>query len=288
MPVLHCVALALAFFACVLGLSGAAQAADVVINNGLAPPSLDNVIDASDDFSLDSVHVRNVGCGDLDPNASCASPGSATSAELVAGGSVGNDLVARDSSTLTMSGGSVGNDLLGRDSSALTMSGGSVAGDLLTSSSVTLSGGAVVGSLVAFQNSMLTMSSGSVGGDFQTQGSSTVTLSGGTVGRVLITFDTSHLTMSGGSVGLNFDVFDSSTLTLVGTEFGLNGNPIPFGVVDAANGTLTGILESGDLLNNPFGRHALATIRLVPEPTPRLMHGWALAVLSVLAARRRP
>lgn len=39
-----------------------AQAENIVINNGLAPPNPDYVIDINDDFSDDHVAVQNVGC----------------------------------------------------------------------------------------------------------------------------------------------------------------------------------------------------------------------------------
>ena len=47
-------------------MGGAANAANVVINNGLVPPNPDNVIDDST-FSADFVSVRNFGCGDTFP-----------------------------------------------------------------------------------------------------------------------------------------------------------------------------------------------------------------------------
>jgi hypothetical protein len=133
-------------------------AGTVVINNGLAPPNAENVIDAGNSYPVDDVYVQNVGCDRtvVDP---CPLPwGDPTSVEVTRGGEVGGGLVAYESSTVTMSGGEV-NWIYPSDSSTVTMSGGSVANILeaLSSSTVTMSGGSVGGEFEAFEFSTITV-----------------------------------------------------------------------------------------------------------------------------------
>jgi sulfatase modifying factor 1 len=217
----------------VMGVAARGVADTIVINNGLAPPNPDNVIDAGNSYPGDWVYVQNVGC-DATVEYPCPLPwGDATSVELVEGGEVlslftyetstvtvsGGSLSylqARDSSIVTLSGGSVGS--LSADGSIVTMIDGSVADYLAASgsSTVALSGG-TVGSLVA-GDSTVTMSGGSVEAGLDAVGSSIVTLSGGSVGH-LEAKDSSTVTLSGGSVG-HLEAKDSSTVTLRGGEVG--------------------------------------------------------------------
>jgi hypothetical protein len=118
---------------------GAANAADVLINNGLDCSNPGNVID-DDTYQDDTVYVRNVGCGTPNPDSSCPSPGAATEVCLVDGGEV-DYLHVYDSSTVTMSGGAAWG-LSARDISDITMSGGTV-DRLLASNSSTIT---IVGS----------------------------------------------------------------------------------------------------------------------------------------------
>jgi hypothetical protein len=108
--------------------------ADIVINNGLAPPSPANVIDA-DDGSIDSVQVHNLGCDAVFnegwvPADPCPMPwGESTGVEMVDGGMTGG-VSAYESSTLTMSGGAA-TVLVAYDSSIITISGGMLQAELL-------------------------------------------------------------------------------------------------------------------------------------------------------------
>jgi cysteine-rich repeat protein len=80
-----------------------------IINNGLAPPSPDNVIDDMT-YLEDIVFVRNVGCSPEWPSGNawetCLSPGAPTEVVLTDSGVVFH-LAVHDSSTVTMSGGRV-------------------------------------------------------------------------------------------------------------------------------------------------------------------------------------
>ena len=96
-----------------------------VINNGLAPPNPENVINDAT-YASDAVYVRNVGCPPEWPASSnartpCPSPGAPTEAALVNGGDVGG-LGVFDTSTVTMSGGASGY-LYAYDSSTVSIVG---------------------------------------------------------------------------------------------------------------------------------------------------------------------
>ena len=158
-----------------------------------------------------------------------------STALIVPGGIVANDVNAYDSTTVNMSGGSVGGALFAINSgtlnvsggnvvnlwswytSVINMSGGTVSGSLIAanSSTVTMSGGSVTGSLIADNSSTVTMSGGSVTASLESSGSSTVTMSGGNVVSLEPT-NFSTVTISGGSVGGSLTTYGSSTVNLSG------------------------------------------------------------------------
>jgi hypothetical protein len=233
-----------------------AHAIPVMINNGLAPPNPENVIDGADDYSGKELHVRNVGCPTgwpaVVPDGSCASPGAATEVEVVSGG-VATYLFAYDTSTITMSDGRA-DYLRARHTSTTTMSGGEVRGYL------------------------------------DTYESSTVTMSGGTVERGLRAYASSTITMSGGTVEGDLFAHNSSIITINGFDFMVDGTPVPFGDLSALTGTLTGTLTNGGSLDNDFYQGGYAgtwtgTIRLVPEPTTASL--LALGLLGIAAVGRK-
>ena len=71
---------------------------------------------------------------------------------VLAGGSIGVDLVALSNSTANVSGSTIGNTLNARDNSTMTVSGGSIEYDLegYDDSTVTVSGGSFWGGLVGY------------------------------------------------------------------------------------------------------------------------------------------
>jgi hypothetical protein len=177
------------------------------------------------------------------------------------------------------------------------------------SSAVTLRGevgGANVfppGSLTAYDNSTITMlSGGELGGALTAYGSSTVTLTGGAVGSNtrtpwsygLTAFESASVTISGGSVGGDLQAYDSSSITIIGAGFAVDGVPVDFGPLAATTGTLTGMLESGEPIENEFCHQGGAcpfswnsadgVIQLVPEPDAAVL--FSVAVLSLLALSR--
>jgi hypothetical protein len=155
----------------VVSLPAASRAADVVINNGLAPPNPANVIDDGT-YSADTVWSRNVGCPPGWPSGNafdpCPSPGAATAIEVVDGASVSR-LEAHDTSSITLVGGTVSSIVRIRASGSVTMTGGTVLDTIhaLASSTFTMTGGTVSGAFEAHDSSVITL----VGRSFRVDGS---------------------------------------------------------------------------------------------------------------------
>jgi hypothetical protein len=76
----------------------------------------------------------------------------------------------------------------------------------------------------------------------------------------------------------------------VGGNFEVDGVPVPYGNLTAETGTLTGILASGDPINNGFWQGGgvytgTITLEYAPEPTQTLLYASALATLALLRRR---
>lgn len=252
----------------------------ILINNGLAPPNAENVIDSSDPNLL--TIVRNVGCppsGTVEYGA-CPSTGAPTWVEIVAGAllpggslstSPSNENAARDSSIVSMSGGTVGG-LSARESARLTVSDGSI----------TL--------LKAFDDSFLTFSGGEVTLYLEAWGNATVRIQGGTVGRLgggVTTSSSVPVTVSGGSFS-NLGAFGSLGKTgsyiFQGSNFALNGVSAAYGdyPFPSVLTTLTGTWESGEDFSVPIS--APFTLEPPAASVPALPLLPALALAAVLLA----
>jgi hypothetical protein len=150
----------------------------MVINNGLAPPNPDNVLD-NGTFTNDGVFVRNMGCGDSLAYSSCPSPEDPTDSEIVDGGRA-DTFYALDTSTITMRGGRVTRQMQAMDGGHITVVGGTIGGYLgaLENSTVSLYSGNVDGFLHVDHLSVLSWYGGSVGGRLQAGGNSVLNVYG--------------------------------------------------------------------------------------------------------------
>jgi len=258
-----------------------------VINNGLAPPNPDNVIDAT--FAYDvRVVVRNVDCppesatSEIDP---CPSPGAPTRAEIVAGAALGGgsasptnrlaENAALDSSVITMSGGSVGG-LSARDSGRITVTGGYI----------------IV--CKAFDDSTITLVDGEVGGYLEARDDATVVVRGGSVGipgnHGVTTSSSVPVIVSGGSPEV-LDEFGAARVVpsyiLEGTNFAINGVPADYGDYRDTWGTITGTWASGEsfsvLIYATYFRLAPPAVA-VPALSMLPALGLAAALLAIGAA----
>ena len=152
-----------------------------------------------------------------------------------------------------------------------------------------VSGGVVGYSLTAWETSRVHMSGGSIGLHLIGYGSSEITMTGGSVTGGILAYDSSTVTITGGSTGAQLAAHIGSTIVVVGSDFAIDGIPVPYGLLPANVGVLTGLLASGDSLDTFLG-DAISPregrIMLVPEPrTASLV---ALGLLLVSRFRRRP
>ena len=125
--------------------------------------------------------------------------------------------------------------------------------EIQSASAALVAGGSLDQGLVVMDTSALEVSGGSVAAaGLRSRGSSTLLLTGGVISADLTAMEWSSITMSGGSVVANHDITaqHSSSITFVGSDFELNGVPLDFGEVVFVQGTLTGMLASGDILDN--------------------------------------
>jgi hypothetical protein len=173
--------------------------------------------------------------------------------------------------------------------SRVNILGGRVSGSVNAygASHIAVVGGEIGGPVYCRENSRLDISGGSMGAWVQSLSSSEVTISGGEINLFVEAWDNSRVTISGGTIGGRIAAIRDGLITLVGSNFAVNGTPVGYGDFAsdyAINGTLTGILANGDILNNTFSLiHPGADITFIPEPGTILLLG--LGGLGVLRKR---
>lgn len=193
----------------------AASIERVLVNNGLAPPSPDNVLD-DDRFANVGVYVRNVGCGEIVEWGGCPSPGDPTHTEMVDGGEARFYYVF-DTSTITMLGGDV-----------------AVAVQAMGDADIQVRGGSIGFYLGAFVRSSVDLFSGNVDGN-------------------LTANNQSELSWYGGRVGGRLQADNSSVLNVFGHDFHVDGSPVGEGpILNVWHGVLTGTLASGEPIDHSF------------------------------------
>jgi len=259
---------------------------EIVINNGLAPPTPANVIDSWSDWF--STHfVRNENCPPGWPAVyggnSCPAPGGPTAASIVSGGRVltvhvnetsnatldggwvdyiyAEDdssavmdsgtlqyLVAENAATATFNGGDL-EYLWGKNDGSIAMTGGDVyMVTAFDASDFTLTGGNAE-YVVIVDDATATLSDGEVG-YVSTNGNAVVMLTDVTAGY-LTARGSSQVTVMGGEIG-NSEALDDAVIIFVGADFKVDGVPVGYGDVAAKTGILTGRLASGEAIENEF------------------------------------
>jgi hypothetical protein len=165
-------------------------------------------------------------------------------------------------------------------------------------SHINLSGGSIEGHFRVYHSSRVTVSGGSIGIDLGARHRSIVTISGGLIVDDLYADDSSHVTVSGGSIGdtiyVGYWPSSESVITFLGTDFAIDGGAVGYGELTSIHGgffndepprRLTGVLASGDLLDNDFFIPGNSRIVLAPEPATVAFV--ALGLAGVVAARKR-
>jgi len=172
------------------------------------------------------------------------------------------------------------------------LNGGSILYDLRAyeDSWINIIGGSIGRYLFPDGNSQVNIFGGSIGSDLAAGGSSQTNISGGLIANYLRAYDHSHVNISGGSIGGDLAPTQWAVLTIYGSDFAVDGAPFGYGKLTSILGGnwqdeplryLTGILSSGQPIDNDFYIGHEASIILVPEPATII-----LFALGSLALRR--
>jgi hypothetical protein len=108
-----------------------------------------------------------------------------------------------------------------------------------------------------------------------------------------MSYDSSTVTVSGGTVlGAGLNATGSSMMTVIGRDFAVDGDPVPFGLIEAMFGDLSGVYPSGEAFLVYFRHNGLdgfytGTIVLAPIPEPSTTLLLAFGLMALAAGRRR-
>jgi len=161
---------------------------------------------------------------------------------------------------------------------------------------VNIYGGSIGGLLVALENSQVTIFGGSILDWLYAYHSSQVTIYGGSIAR-FSTFHDSRVSIFGGFIGGDITAGRNGVLTIYGSGFAIDGQTVDYGEVTSIFGSanyyneprrhLTGILASGELIDNDFYIGDDAKIVLAPIPAPGALVLGSIGVGFVTWLRRR-
>lgn len=142
-----------------------------------------------------------------------------------------------------------------------------------------IDGGIIRDWVEAMDHSHINITGGSIGFDLYAEEYSQVVISGGFIAYDLNAIYESQVSVYGGIIGDEILTRDYSQITIYGSDFAVDGIPVGYGLITTGtvdefgtlSGTLTGILDNGDLINNTFYIEDDANIFLVPEPTTMVL-----------------
>lgn len=261
----------------VLALAPQASKA-LLINNGLAPPEPANVLTG---MVSEMVVVRDLGCAQAS-HLSCPTAGSPTTVAVAAGAEV-PDLRIRDTSVLLHE--SLLSDFISADQEARVHLDGGFADEIELSGKShleVLGGGAEA---IELHDESTIRLDGDTSQQLVLAGQARGTILGGFSPLVTVG-DQAFLEVLGGATfgGLpalvRLGVDGEGVIEVHGDGFELDGVPVPYGMLEASEGMLTGTLLDGDPASFDVFRGENARILLVPELSCSLLVATAALMLA--------
>jgi len=166
-------------------------------------------------------------------------------------------------------------------------------------SRINISGGSIGYTLGAYDRSQVHISGGSIGFSLAANDTSQVHISGGSIDYLQL-YESSRVDIYGGSIADNLDNYlfpagqltDLAILTIHGSDFAVNGVAFGYGELFGPGGgysppgngyQITGMLVSGELIDNYYYIGYNAKIILIPEPATLLL----LSLGAMMLRRKR-
>ena len=164
----------------------------------------------------------------------------------------------------------------------------------IMASRINISGGSIGGSLGAYDRSQVHISGGSIGRSLVANDTSQVHISGGSIDYLHL-YESSRVDIYGGSIAENLDNYlfpagqltNLAILTIHGSDFTVNGVAFGYGELFGPGGgysppgngyQITGMLVSGELIDNYYYIGYNAKIILIPEPATLLLLGFGAVI----------
>lgn len=225
----------------------------------------------------------------------------------VSGGTIDLAIIAYDNTTVNFSGGQA-RHLSGEGNSIFNVTGGkldygisargnsqyNISGGVMTTlasrdnSNVVITGG-TGSNYVAFGNTQVSIMGGTLN-SISANGNCEIILSGGLIEDVVYV-SSGTVSIVGGSIGSALLTFDGGTIIIDGKDFCIDGIGVDYGQIfgqgfmsyeDEPVRRLTGILASGETIDNDFYIMGDSSFMLIPEPASCLI----LSIGSVMILRR--
>ncbi len=246
-----------------------AAAQPVTINNGFAPPHIDNVIDGISYPGVTSFRVYAEGCGPSPgPDCQYLPEVPRTTVALVTGGNISDYIELTGNAHLEMSGGTaIQVYVYGSERAAPVPSFNFF--DQIGSVDIT---GGFMGTLHIDEGAWVRHRGGVMGGTMDIDSySASVFLEGGDAANGA-NVTGAEVVIRGGAVAGFYDLRGESDLQIYGTGFAVDGVPVSHGEVLATSGLLTGSLTTGESVSIDICRGCITsdfgvgTIHLFPPP----------------------
>jgi hypothetical protein len=235
-----------------------------IITIGLVVLLVNGSTSAVVDFNDGGYHLIDYVIND-GVNVDYDTPYAGTQLEIASGGWIKQSLNAHGTSRITINGGNAENIIAIGDVRVVMYSG-------------------LVVSILAGGNDEVEIHGGEITEGIGIGNNGSAIITDGIIGVIGVD-DGSHIIMSGGTILEDIGASWNGLVTLIGTDFQVNGHNVGYG--DSAStwatsgidpwghpwltGTVTGILENGDTINNNFVFYYQGDITFIPEPATLLI-----------------